>query len=125
MIVYNSPDHIEQRVNVKPLSLEEMNFLVKLLNNYIPSDNTGVMEALQSLIWDWENLSHMRETQPKWIDRNSQLPSKNETVLITDGKSVTIGNLSDHHMINCDYKNNNINYLTATHWQYSPEVPIK
>jgi len=123
MIVYNSPGHKEQRVNVKPLSLNRMKLLITRLNKYIPIEADITRALLQRLIWDYENLSHMSETQPKWIDVKTSLPEFHTDVLVImkDGTMAVdaICSKSNKYWLNLGDINN------VTHWQSIPEPPIK
>jgi len=114
-IVYNSPDHKEQRVNVKPLSLKEMQKFIFDINRHEHYLSRNIIEGMQRLIFDYENLSHMRETQPKWFSVKKCLPESDEINVLTIDKygSIWIQNLY------------NGNWLCVTHWQYLPENPIK
>jgi len=69
MIVYNSAAHAKQRQQVKPLSMEEIQAIVSCLNHtYIPESHTDIREALQRLIFDYENLCHIRAYMNKQPD---------------------------------------------------------
>jgi len=70
MIHYNDPKYQQERANVKPLSVEEIqqcidgiNQLIHNTREYTPySQDLSIIANLQRLIWDYENLQHMRET---------------------------------------------------------------
>ena len=104
MIYYNSADHKEQRVNVKPLSLEEMETIKRHLNAFLPIE-TKVFDLFQRFIWDYENLSHMRETQPKWIDADVNLPEIGIVVLLSSNfKRYMTGYYDGFNFISMDYR---------------------
>lgn len=118
-IVYNSPDHKEQRVNVKPLSLKEMQKFIFDINRHEHYLSRNIIEGMQRLIFDYENLSHMRETQPKWIDAQINLPEQYEDVLCVD-------NAGDMY-IDFIYSANHWSDfpISPKYWQKLPESPIK
>jgi len=65
-IHFNSPDHVQERANVEPLSLNDMRQLVDELNyliEYHMDQNNAILA--QRLIWEYENLKHASMTSPK------------------------------------------------------------
>jgi len=123
MINYNSPDHQKERANVVPLSIFEMKLLVSLLNDYIPKESLGAIEAAQSLIWDYENLCHMRETLPVWVSVNDRLPESHVDVIVIlkDGTMAVdaVCSKSNKYWLNLGDINN------VTHWQRLPQPTTK
>lgn len=55
MIHFNSPEHIKQRQEVKPLTLEEMKMLINYMN-YNMHYSYNILA--QRLIWEYENYKH-------------------------------------------------------------------
>ena len=82
-----------------------MKLLITKLNKYIPIEADITRPLLQRLIWDWENLSHMRETQPKWIDADVNLPEIGTVVLLSSNfKRYMTGYYDGFNFISMDYR---------------------
>ena len=67
MIHFNDPEYNEQRINVKPLTLEEEKEAIKTINHFMAAleeDHGWVLteetELIQRLIWNYENLCHFK-----------------------------------------------------------------
>jgi len=90
-IVYNSPDHAKQRMEVVPPTMTEIKVAVSMLNQYIPKPATATADIIQRLIWHYENLEHASQTQPKWISVDVELPENINDVLISVSGSIGIG----------------------------------
>ena len=121
-IVYNSPEHQKERANVVPLSLTDASILVNLLNKYIPEGAKSTQLLAQQLIWDYENLRHMRETAPVWISVNDRLPDNSEPVFAWDGKNIIRCFLGT---VNIFYSVRHSNLIKSTHWMPLPQPPTK
>jgi len=121
MIHYNSPKHQKERANVVPLNMDDLKSIQKYLNAYLPIEKT-VFDLFQRLIWDYENLQHMRETAPVWISVNDRLPENDTAVLI----------YTDRGILTCYYDSAGDFYSGAailtkfvTHWKPLPQTPTK
>lgn len=127
-IVYNSPEHAKQRQSVKPLSMEEITDCVRYLNEFcirlkfaqhiVPA---SIIESWQKLIFDYENLAHMRETYPKWIDVNYALPATDVEVLVMRPSAKKYGD--DIICIRSFTKYGFNGVHTITHWMPLPSAP--
>jgi len=127
MIVYNSPEHAKQRQEVEPPPTEHIAALVFVLNQFIPKNSIDARNMLQRLIFDYENLSHMREYSQKWINVNDALPSDDSLILVwlcnninPIWKGYAIGTYQDGNW----YLNGGISdgdYIT--YWSILPEPP--
>lgn len=71
MIVFNSPEYAKQRQEVKPLSLEEMTWLVHALNATAYKVDSQLVEYLQRLIFEYENLKHSNEVKCQCCYKNT------------------------------------------------------
>lgn len=60
MIHYNSPHHIKQRQEAKPLTLDQSEKVIKYLNESLFNKNKDSNEykLLQRLIYNYENMQH-------------------------------------------------------------------
>ena len=122
MIHYNSPEHQKERANVVPLSMEEITELIKYLNIYENYTPKAFQERMQRLIYDWENLTHMRETAPVWISVSDSLPEPDTAVLIyanTGIQTCYFDSTGDF------YSGSAILTEFITHWQPLPQTPTK
>jgi len=129
MIHYNSPEHQKERANVVPLSIDEIAELIKYVNIYEHYTPKAFQERMQRLIWDYENLRHMRETAPVWVDVMISLPplSGQYLGLMKDTNDIYV----------CYYKKQRnlfqvygagidpISDMNVTHWQPLPQTPTK
>jgi len=125
MIVYNSPEHAKQRQEVEPPPTEHIAALVFVLNQFIPKNSIDARNMLQRLIFDYENLSHMREYSQKWIDVNDALPDDDSiTVLVYDNLKCITG-VGYYYCSNWTTEDSlhTPNYLNVTHWMPLPEPP--
>jgi len=86
MIHFNSPDHVQERANVEPLSLTDMEQLVEHFNMISHMRTVLGHEQLQRLIWEYENLKHASMTAHKWISVDDALPEEGVDVLVHDEK---------------------------------------
>lgn len=66
MISYNNPKDTERRSNVVPLSLEEMETLIKHLNSILPQYGAIISDNLQRLLDRHANLQHFYDNAVGW-----------------------------------------------------------
>lgn len=57
-IHFNSPEHIKEMQEVKPLTLEEEQNIVNEINDTLLYLYPGFKDNLQRLIWNYENYKH-------------------------------------------------------------------
>jgi len=125
-IVFNSPDHVQERANVEPLTLDQANELVAYINIHDYYTNAKFKEYMQKLLWEYENLKHASMTAPNWISVNDAMPPSEENdhvvkwssdVIVTDGILTLIGR------INIRSKKWYGVYIKPTHWMPLPNTP--
>ena len=122
MIHYNSPEHQKERANVVPLTMDEMHELANYINMHGHYLSKQFIRVFQRLIWDYENLQHMRETLPVWISVNDRLPEPDTAVLIyanTGIRTCYFDSTGDF------YSGSAILTKFITHWQPLPQLPTK
>jgi len=82
-IYYNDPLKAKERQKVKPLSVEDIEYIVDswsiLMKHWNSNDESSYLDneaskLFQSFIWDYENLCHLRSYTGGWIDVNKKLP---------------------------------------------------
>lgn len=137
MITFNNSKDTEIRSNVVPLSLEEMETLIKHLNSILPQYGAIISDNLQRLLdrhanlqhfYDnaggWEGLAKLQETADSkgWISVDERLPEHNQEVLVINnseyehaifrGKQFRVIRQSD-------------SYKEVTHWQPLPSPPTE
>jgi len=121
MIHYNSPEHQKERANVVPLSMDEIQELVKYVND---NHKTGLFEnVIQRFIYDYENLSHIRETMQVWISVNDRLPETEIEVLSYCGKYKNIFTCVLTQEWGWTENSDDMIKIFPTHWMPLPEKP--
>jgi len=120
MIHYNSPENQKERANVVPLSMDELEFITQVMN--IEFKYAKEISIAQRLIWDYENLQHMRETAPVWISVNDRLPEPKTSVLVCTDAGVKPSYFDIHKNF---YSGFDILTKSVTHWQPLPQSPTK
>jgi len=121
-IVFNSPDHVQERANVEPLHTIELEVLVMLFNKSF-DDSPIILQAIQRLVWEYENLKHASMTAPKWISVNDALPNPYERVPILDNKTKDIGFIDDDKQWFIKSKYGTDETSAVTHWMPLPTPP--
>lgn len=89
-IYYNDPSKAKERQKVKPLSVADVHNAVTSINIMLKSLTYNPfpveIESIQNLLFDYENLCHLRSYTGGWIDVNKQKPEIGIEVLVLGEK---------------------------------------
>jgi len=133
MIHFNSPDHVQERANVEPLSLAEATHAVETINQICSMaglvGGNIALGFIQRLVWEYENLKHASMTAPKWINVEDALPEPYDESfivypnfdMISYGTSICFDEPCFY--IFDEYYDRDMKVTTVTHWMPLPTPP--